>query len=123
MPGATEVQSEEGRANSRAKKPGRASRMNKASDLRRNSMHILDGSVSALIQLEIAGNRGVKSGGELWREDEFHGETGSEAKIRELAQAEGTSVEEYLEHLVKAVQAASHELEEMALKGIESGPA
>lgn len=44
-----------------------------------------------------------------------------EARIREKAEAEGLSVEAYVERLVSADQAAEEELELLALAGIHSG--
>ena len=44
-----------------------------------------------------------------------------EARIRERADAEGLSVEAYVERLVQADQAAVHELGSLALEGLNSG--
>jgi antitoxin ParD1/3/4 len=44
-----------------------------------------------------------------------------EARIREKAEAEGISMETYLERLVSADQAAEEELETLALEGLNSG--
>jgi hypothetical protein len=44
-----------------------------------------------------------------------------EARIREKAEAEGISMEAYLERLVSADQAAEEELEALALEGLNSG--
>ena len=44
-----------------------------------------------------------------------------ETKIRVRAEAEGLSIEAYLEHLVHADQRAEDELEALALEGIDSG--
>jgi len=44
-----------------------------------------------------------------------------EARIREKAEAEGVSVETYVERLVSADQAAEAELESLALEGLNSG--
>jgi hypothetical protein len=44
-----------------------------------------------------------------------------EARIREKAEAEGLSVEAYVERLVSADQAAEEELEALALEGLNSG--
>jgi hypothetical protein len=44
-----------------------------------------------------------------------------ETKIRVRAEAEGLSIEAYLEHLVHADQQAEDELEALALEGIDSG--
>ncbi|MEP6961292.1 MAG: type II toxin-antitoxin system ParD family antitoxin [Acidobacteriota bacterium] len=44
-----------------------------------------------------------------------------EARIREKAQAEGLSVEAYVERLVSAEQMAEEELEALALEGLNSG--
>jgi hypothetical protein len=46
-----------------------------------------------------------------------------EARLRERAQAEGISVEAYLERLVRAEQRAIEELEALAREGLNSGPA
>jgi hypothetical protein len=46
-----------------------------------------------------------------------------EARLRERAEAEGVSVAEYVERLVKADQAAEEELESLALEGLNSGEA
>lgn len=45
-----------------------------------------------------------------------------EARIREKAEAEGLSVEAYVERLVSADQAAEEELEAVALEALRSGP-
>jgi hypothetical protein len=44
-----------------------------------------------------------------------------EARIREKADAEGMSVEAYVERLVRSDQAAEEELETLALEGLHSG--
>ncbi|MEJ1935360.1 hypothetical protein WDZ92_34625 [Nostoc sp. NIES-2111] len=44
-----------------------------------------------------------------------------EARIREKAEAEGLTVEAYIERLVGANQAAEEELESLALEGLNSG--
>ena len=44
-----------------------------------------------------------------------------ETKIRARAEAEGLSIEAYLERLVQADQQGIEELEALALEGIESG--
>lgn len=44
-----------------------------------------------------------------------------EARLREKAQAEGLSVPEYAERLVKADQSAEDELESLAFEGLNSG--
>lgn len=44
-----------------------------------------------------------------------------EARIRERAEAEGLSVEAYVERLVQADQAAIDDLESLALDGLNSG--
>ena len=44
-----------------------------------------------------------------------------EARIRERAEAEGLSVEAYVERLVQDDQSAIDELESLALEGINSG--
>ncbi len=46
-----------------------------------------------------------------------------ETKIRARAEAEGLSIEAYLERLVQADQEAIEELEALAVAGIESGAA
>jgi len=46
-----------------------------------------------------------------------------EARLRERAEAEGLSVTEYVERLVKADQAAEEEIESLALDGLNSGEA
>lgn len=46
-----------------------------------------------------------------------------EARLRERADADGVSVDDYVERLVKADQAAEEELESLALKGLNSGDA
>jgi len=44
-----------------------------------------------------------------------------EARIREKAEAEGLTVDAYVERLVGAEQAAEEELESLALEGLNSG--
>jgi hypothetical protein len=44
-----------------------------------------------------------------------------EARIREKAEAEGLTVEAYVERLVSADQAAEEELESLAVEGLNSG--
>ena len=44
-----------------------------------------------------------------------------ETKLRDLAQAEGLTVEAYLERLVRAEQSAEDELTALALEGLDSG--
>ena len=44
-----------------------------------------------------------------------------EARIREKAEAEGLTVDAYVERLVGADQAAEEELESLALEGLNSG--
>ena len=44
-----------------------------------------------------------------------------EARLRERADAEGLSIEAYVERLVNADQAAEEELEALALEGLNSG--
>jgi hypothetical protein len=44
-----------------------------------------------------------------------------EARLRERAEAEGISVTDYVERLVKAEQSAEEELEALALEGLNSG--
>ena len=44
-----------------------------------------------------------------------------EAKIRAQAEAEGLSIEAYLERLVRADQEGARELEALALEGLRSG--
>jgi hypothetical protein len=44
-----------------------------------------------------------------------------ESRIRQRAEAEGLSVEAYLEKLVRAEQAGMEELESLALEGLNSG--
>ena len=44
-----------------------------------------------------------------------------ETKLRARAQAEGLTVEAYLERLVRAEQSAEDELAELALEGLNSG--
>lgn len=44
-----------------------------------------------------------------------------ETKIRARAEAEGLSIEAYLERLVQADQQAIEELEALAIEGLESG--
>lgn len=46
-----------------------------------------------------------------------------EARLRERAEAEGISVTDYVERLVKAEQSAEEELEALALEGLNSGDA
>jgi hypothetical protein len=46
-----------------------------------------------------------------------------ETKLRCLAQAEGITVEAYLERLVRAEQSAEDELTALALEGLDSGDA
>jgi hypothetical protein len=46
-----------------------------------------------------------------------------EARIREKAEAEGLTVEAYVERLVSADQAAEEELESLAVEGLNSGTA
>jgi len=46
-----------------------------------------------------------------------------EARLREPAEAEGISVTDYVERLVKAEQSAEEELEALALEGLNSGDA
>lgn len=46
-----------------------------------------------------------------------------ETKIRARAEAEGLSIEAYLERLVQADQEAIEELEALAVEGLESGAA
>jgi hypothetical protein len=46
-----------------------------------------------------------------------------ETKIRARAEAEGLSVEAYLERLLSAEQRGADELESLALEGLESGAA
>jgi len=46
-----------------------------------------------------------------------------ETKIRARAEAEGLSIEAYLERLVQADQEAIEELEALAIEGLESGAA
>lgn len=45
-----------------------------------------------------------------------------ETKIRARAEAEGISIEAYLERLVQGERQGSEELEALALEGLESGP-
>ena len=45
-----------------------------------------------------------------------------ETKLRARAEAEGLTVEAYLERLVQADQQAGEELETLAMEGINSGP-
>lgn len=45
-----------------------------------------------------------------------------ETKIRARAEAEGLSIEAYLERLVRADQEGARELETLALEGLHSGP-
>jgi hypothetical protein len=49
----------------------------------------------------------------------IHPET--EKKLRERAEAEGLSIEAYIESLVLADQRAEDELEALAIEGLESG--
>jgi hypothetical protein len=44
-----------------------------------------------------------------------------ETKLRARAQAEGLTVEAYLEHLVRAEQSADEELTALVLEGLDSG--
>lgn len=44
-----------------------------------------------------------------------------EARLRERAEAEGLTMEAYVERLIKADQSAEEELETLALEGLESG--
>lgn len=44
-----------------------------------------------------------------------------EARLRERAEAEGLSVTDYVERLLKTEQAAEEELESLALEGLNSG--
>ena len=44
-----------------------------------------------------------------------------ETKLRTRAQAEGVTVEAYLEHLVRAEQSAEDELAALAIEGLNSG--
>ena len=44
-----------------------------------------------------------------------------EAKLRALAEAEGVTVEAYVERLLRADQQAEDELEHLALEGLNSG--
>jgi hypothetical protein len=44
-----------------------------------------------------------------------------EARLRERAEAEGLSVTDYLERLLKTEQATEEELEALALEGLNSG--
>jgi hypothetical protein len=44
-----------------------------------------------------------------------------ESKIRSRAEAEGLSIEAYLERLVRADQQGTEELESLALEGLNSG--
>jgi hypothetical protein len=44
-----------------------------------------------------------------------------ETKLRDLAQAEGLTVEAYVERLVRAEQSTKDELTELALAGLDSG--
>jgi hypothetical protein len=46
-----------------------------------------------------------------------------EARLRERAEADGVSVADYVERLVKADEAAEEELEALALEGLNSGEA
>lgn len=46
-----------------------------------------------------------------------------ETRLRERAEAEGLSVEAYVERLLQADQSALDELEEIALEGLNSGDA
>lgn len=45
-----------------------------------------------------------------------------ETKLRARAEAEGLTVEAYLERLVRVEQSAKDELEALALEGLNSGP-
>jgi len=45
-----------------------------------------------------------------------------EIRLRARAEAEGLTVEAYLERLVRAEQSARDELEALALEGLSSGP-
>lgn len=45
-----------------------------------------------------------------------------ETKIRARAEAEGISIEAYLERLVQGERQGTEELEALALEGLESGP-
>ena len=45
-----------------------------------------------------------------------------ESRLRARAEAEGMTVEAYLEHLVRVDQDARDELETLALEGINAGP-
>jgi hypothetical protein len=45
-----------------------------------------------------------------------------ENRLRERANAEGLTVEAYLEHLVRIDQEAREELETLTLEGLNSGP-
>lgn len=44
-----------------------------------------------------------------------------ETRIRAQAEAEGLSIEAYLEHLIRADQVGAKELETLALEGLRSG--
>jgi hypothetical protein len=44
-----------------------------------------------------------------------------EARIREKAEAEGLSIEAYIERLLRADEIAEEELENLALEGLNSG--
>lgn len=46
-----------------------------------------------------------------------------ETKLRAIAEAEGISVEAYLERIVRADQEAIQELETLVIEGVESGEA
>lgn len=46
-----------------------------------------------------------------------------ENELRANAEAEGISIEDYIERLVKSGRQASAELEALAIEGIDSGPA
>jgi len=45
-----------------------------------------------------------------------------EARLRARAEAEGLSVEDYLERIAKDDQAAEEELQTLAMEGLNSGP-
>jgi hypothetical protein len=45
-----------------------------------------------------------------------------ETRLRARAEAEGLTVEAYLERLVRAEQNTEHELETLAMEGLNSGP-
>lgn len=44
-----------------------------------------------------------------------------EAKLRERAEIEGITVEEYIERIAREDEAAEQELEDLALEGLNSG--